>query len=104
MIVLSNRQYPMVKAFIDSGENYMDIEAAQRYDQRPFRSLLIRKWVAFRPGHGFYLTRAGKDAWRNYHGTEIWRKNPTLPLTAYFDITAYKLKAAPGKVRHARAA
>ena len=97
MITLSNRQYPMVKAFLDSSDNYMDIETAQRYDQRPFRSMLIRKWIAFRPGHGFYLTKEGKNAWLDYHGTEIWRKNPNLPLTAYFDVTAYGLRKAPPK-------
>lgn len=100
MILLSNRQYPMVKAFLDAGMNaYMDIETAQRYDQRPFRSMLIRKWVAFRPGHGFYLTKEGKNAWCDYHGTEIWRKNPALPLTSYFDVTAYGLRVAPKKRR-----
>lgn len=96
MILLSNRQYPMIQAFIDAGDGYMDIETAQRYDQRPFRSMLIRKWVAFRPGHGFYLTKDGRNAWQDYHATEIWRKNPNLPLTAYFDPAAYKL--APRKV------
>jgi hypothetical protein len=101
MILLSNRQYPMVQAFIDNGDTYMDIETAQRYDQRPFRSLLIRKWVSFRPGHGFYLTREGKAAWQDYHGTEIMRKNPRLPLTAYFDATAYSLRVAPRKARAA---
>lgn len=91
MILLSNRQHPMVQAFID-GHEYMTIEEAQQYDQRPFRSLLVRKWVAYRPGRGFYLTREGKQGWNDYHGTEILRKNPTLPLTAYFDATAYGLK------------
>jgi hypothetical protein len=98
MIVLSNRQYPMMKAFLDGGDSYyMDIEEAQRYDQRPFRSMLIRKWIAYRPGRGFHLTRDGRNAWRDYHGTEIWRKNPTLPLTAYFDVTAYHLRVQPKK-------
>jgi hypothetical protein len=92
MILLSNRQYPMMQAFLDGGLNfYMDIIEAHRYDQRPFRSMLIRKWIAYKPGRGFYLTREGRDAWRDYHGTEIMRKNPTLPLTSYFDATAYGL-------------
>ena len=96
MIVLSNRQYPMVQAFVDMGEGYMDIETAQRYDQRPFRSLLIRKWVAFRPGHGFHLTPRGPAT----HGAitmppRSGGRTSTLPLTAYFDVTAYKLKVAP---------
>ncbi len=102
MIVMSNRQYPMVKAFLDAGDGYMDEETAQQYDQRPFRSMLIRKWIDYRPGYGFYLTKLGREAWRDYHGTAIWRKNPTLPLTAYFNPTLYQLKArAPRPAPHA---
>ena len=92
-ILLSNRQYPMLEAFIDGGERFfMPVEDAQRYDQRPFRSMLVREWVSFRPGRGFYLTREGRAAWHDYHDTEIFRKNPKLPLTAYFDVTAYRMK------------
>ena len=100
-ITLSNRQYPMVQAFVDGGSHfYMQIEDAQSYDQRPFRSMLIREWVAFRPGHGFYLTREGRDAWHDYHATSIQRKNPALPLTAYFDVTAYRMKPTKKAVVH----
>ena len=90
MTNLSNRQYPMLQVFIDGGNSfYMTPEEAQRFDQRPFRSMLVRKWVAFRPGHGFYVTREGKDAWSVFHSTSIIRANPLAPLTAYFDPTAY---------------
>ena len=100
-ITLSNRQFPMVQAFMDGGTDfYMTIEEAQRYDQRPFRSMLIRQWVQFRPGHGFYLTRTGRDAWHDFQSTEIWRKNPTLPLTAYFDPTSYRMKSPKKAVVH----
>ena len=100
MTRLSNRQYPMVRDLIDLGEDrYLKIEDAQKYDQRPFRSMLVRKWVSFRPGHGFYLTRAGRDAWSEFHSTDIFRQNPTLPLTAYFDPTAYGLRVAVKRKR-----
>lgn len=93
MILLSNRQYPMLQAFMDGGgaDFFMPLEEAQRYDQRPFRSMLVRGWVGYRPGRGFHLTREGRDAWHDYHATEIFRKNPRLPLTAYFDPTAYRM-------------
>jgi hypothetical protein len=71
---------------------YMNIEQAQRYDQRPFRSMLIRGWIAYRPGRGFHITPEGRKARDEFHHTEIARKNPTLPLTAYFDPTVYGLK------------
>jgi hypothetical protein len=101
VIILSNRQHPMLQAFIDGGSNfYMTIEEAQRYHQRPFRSMLIREWVVFRPGRGFHLTREGRDAWHDYHATEIWRKNPALPLTAYFDPTAYRMKPSKKATVH----
>jgi len=99
MTRLSNRQYPMLQTFIDLGHHrYMHIEEAQRYDQRPFRSMLIQGWIAYRAGRGFHLTREGAAAWREFSGTEIWRKDPNLPLTAYFDPTEYGLPKGPVKV------
>lgn len=92
MTRLSNRQYPMLHAFADLGDKgYMSIEDAKRWDQRPFRSMLIQAWVAYRPGRGFHITRKGRDAWYEFLSTDIARKNPSLPLTAYFDPTAYGL-------------
>jgi hypothetical protein len=93
MTRLSNRQYPMLREFADHNSDYhMSIETAQVFDQRPFRSMLIHKWIAYRPGRGFHITREGRAAWREFIETEIFRKNPTLPLTAYFDATAYGLE------------
>lgn len=92
MTRLSNRQYPMLDMFrqLATGE-FMTVEKAQAYDQRPFRSMLIRKWVAYRPGRGFAITREGRQAWNEFLTTDISRKNPSRPLTAYFDPTAYGL-------------
>jgi len=90
MIQLSNRGYPMLRAFAESGSGYyMTISEAGKYDQRPFRSMLIRKWISYRPGRGFHLTRQGADAWREFQSTEIWRKHPEAPMTSLFDPTAY---------------
>ena len=36
--------------------------------------------------------------WEEFERTEIWRKNPTLPLTAYFDPVAYKLATGTSKL------
>jgi hypothetical protein len=83
----------MLRAFAEQRDGYhMTIGQAQVFDQRPFRSMLIQKWVAFRPGKGFHITREGREAWRDYHETEIFRKNPVGPLTSYFDAAAYGLK------------
>ena len=99
MTRLSNRQYPMLQALYDNGPNvYMSIEDAQKFDQRPFRSMLMRKWAAYRTGRGFHITAEGRDALREFFDTDITRKNPHLPLTAYFDAMAYGL-AAPKKAR-----
>jgi hypothetical protein len=93
MIRLSNRQHPMLRTFAEGGLHwYMPIEDAQKYDQRPFRSMLIQKWIAYRPGRGFHVTREGIEAWSEFQQTEILRKNPFGPLTAYFDPTAYGLQ------------
>jgi hypothetical protein len=92
MTRLSNRQFPMLKMLFDNGsDGFMSIDEAQHFDQRPFRSMLIRKWCAYRPGRGFHITKEGKAAMYEFQTTEIVRKNPSLPLTAYFDPTAYGL-------------
>ena len=84
---VSNYQLPLLKAFRSVA--YMNIEKAMTYDQRAFRSFLIRGWIAFKPGQGFHLTRAGDEAWELLHHTEIKRHDPTRPLTRYFDYVAY---------------
>lgn len=94
MTRLSNRQYPMLKTFATAGSGYfMTIKEAQAFDQRPFRSMLVHEWIAFKPGHGFHITKAGREAWHEFEMTEIFRKDPTLPLTALFDPAAHKPKA-----------
>lgn len=104
MTRLSNRQYPMLRTFAEAGDGYhMHIDEAQAYDQRPFRSMLIQKWITYRPGRGFHITKEGRRAWLEFLQTEIWRKNPTLPLTAYFDPTAYGLRVVARKHTHAAA-
>jgi hypothetical protein len=92
-VVLSNRLFPLLAHFVSEGRAYyMKIEVAQTFDQRPFRSALIRKYLAFRPGKGFYLTEDGYDAWERFGHTDIHRINPTMPLTRYFDPVAYGLR------------
>jgi hypothetical protein len=90
MTRLSNRQFPLLEAF-DAVE-YMTLDEAAAFDQRPFRSFLIRKYIAWKPSRGFHITQAGKDARKEFYNTDIIRANPNLPLTAYFDPTAYGLK------------
>ena len=93
MTRLSNRQYPMLREFAEQSSSYfMPIHVAQKFDQRPFRSMLIQRWIAYRPGRGFHITREGRQAWHEFVTTEIFRKNSMLPLTAFFDPTAYGLK------------
>lgn len=87
---LSQRQYPMLQTFVTGV--YMSIDQAQHYDQRPFRSMLVRGWIAYRPGRGFHITHEGKRAFDVFHHTEITRKNPLMPLTSYFDPAAYGLR------------
>jgi len=42
-------------------------------------------------GRGFLITQEGREAWEQFERTEIWRYNPALPLTVYFDPVAYGL-------------
>jgi hypothetical protein len=105
MTRLSNRQYPMLQSLFENGPDvYMSILEAQRFDQRPFRSMLMRRWAVYRPGKGFHITREGIAAMEEFMTTDIARKNPTLPLTSYFDPTAYGLSIVKKEKRKANAA
>jgi hypothetical protein len=100
----------MLQTFATAKEHddyYMSIEVAQKFDQRPFRSMLIRGWIKFRPGRGFHITKEGRAAWNEFLTTDIIRKNPSRPLTAYFDPTAYGLRVVargPSRATPAHAA
>jgi hypothetical protein len=101
-VVFSNRLFPLLQHFISQGRSYyLTIGHAQEFDQRPFRSALMRKYVAFRPGKGFYLAEAGYEAWERFRHTDIHRIDPTMPLTRYFDPVAYGLR--PNEKRRLRA-
>jgi hypothetical protein len=91
MTRLSALQYPELKLFAE-GKPHLSIEEAQKLDQRAFRSMLLRDYVSYRPGRGFHITDTGLKAWDDFRFHAYLRKNPTLPLTAYFDATAYGLK------------
>lgn len=94
---LSSLQYPMLRMFAtDASDEYMSIEVAQRFDQRPFRSMLYRGWIRYTPRRGFRITKDGREAWRDFESRSIIRKNPALPLTSYFDADAYQIHAAKG--------
>jgi len=104
MTRLSNRQYPLMKVFaMEQAGFHMSLEDAGTFDQRPFRSMLIQKWVAYKPGKGFgfYLTREGRDAWAEFNATNIFRLHPDAPLTRYFDPTAYGLTVKQKRQRKA---
>ena len=93
MTRLSNRMYPVLRIFAEQKPSFgMKIPAAQRLDQRSFRALLIHEWIVYTPIRGFHLTQAGRDAWKEFHTTDIMRVNPNLPLTRYFDPTAYGIE------------
>ena len=103
MTRLSNRQYPMLRIFAEGGSTYfMRVDRAKAFDQRPFRSMLVQGWVAYRPGKGFHITREGTQAWHEFIETDIKRKNVMRPLTSYFDPLAYglQIEPRPHKVPH----
>lgn len=103
-ISLSNRQHPMLQLFATAKSDFfMSVEEAQTYDQRPFRSMLVQGWIAYRPGHGFHITKEGKEAWRLYISTEIFRSEAraSFPLTKYFDPNAYGLRVVKGRKKPA---
>jgi hypothetical protein len=82
----------MLRLFHELGrQKYMTVEEAGAYDQRPFRSMLIRGYVAYAPRRGFHLTRLGEESYLDFISTDIHRKHMDSPLTSYFDAAAYGL-------------
>jgi len=84
-------QFYMLRMFVEAGATtFMTIEEAQVWDQRPFRSMLIQRWIAHKPGRGFHVTKEGLKAWRDFQEGEqaMQRRKESqhLPLTAYFDM------------------
>jgi hypothetical protein len=93
---LSELQFPMLREFADmDASDYMTIERAQTFDQRPFRSMLIQKWVTYVKGRGFHITPAGRNAWHGFQHRDIFRRNPMAPLTSYFKHTPSKHYVMP---------
>ena len=93
MTRLSNRQYTMLREFVRHGDGFhMSVEEAKKFDQRPFRSMLIREWISYRPSKGFYATKLGREAWHEFLHTPIARANPEAPLTSYFDANVYGIR------------
>jgi hypothetical protein len=104
MTRLSNLQFPMLESLVNLNGKYMSIEEAQAFDQRPFRSMLVRGYAEYHPRKGsvkggFSLSKEGRRAWSEFRSTQIFRKNPNLPLTAYFDPTLYRLKQTAGAAK-----
>ena len=93
MTRLSELQFPMLREFAGLGRNeYMSIERAQMFDQRPFRSMLKRQWVTYVRGHGFHITGTGRDAWFDFQNRDIFRHNQSAPLTKFFNPMAFGLR------------
>lgn len=100
-IVLSNLQLALLE--IAAHADHISIEQAQHFSQVTFGSALREKnkWLAYRPGRGFVLTKKGRAARAGMYEADITRKNVNGPLTRFFDPTAYGLE--PRKKREPKA-
>lgn len=93
-VTLSNRTFQMLQVFAQEGPDFfMRIEEAQGFDQRPFRALLVHRWIVYRAGRGFHITREGRKAWSDFYAPAINRGEHSLtrPLTTLFNPSAYGL-------------
>lgn len=98
---ISVRGLNMLRMFIEAGRGFhLRYEDARAYDQRPFRSMLIRGYIAYRPGRGFHITPEGRGAWDALQHTSVMRGagQTTRPLTSYFDPAAYGIREARDNV------
>jgi hypothetical protein len=98
-MTISERQRPLLDMFLKPGA-VISIKQAQGLDQRPFRSFLVRKYIKYSPAkRGFVATEEFHMAVSRFYDTSIKRKDPTRPLTAYFDPLTYGLNVEPPKPR-----
>jgi len=99
----SGRQLKILQMFNDNWADgsFISYIDAHAFDQRPFRSMLIRKWVSYRPGRGFHITKEGKAALYSLEQAQITRNEHMIshPLTRYFDSVAYGLEDQPKRKR-----
>jgi hypothetical protein len=90
----------MLQTFADGGSDYyMSVDEAQHFDQRPFRAMLVRRYIAYRPGRGFHLTKEGRTAWKQFKDASLIERSKdrfSAPLTAYFDAAFYGLQMVGG--------
>ena len=94
MTRLSTLQFNLLRIFARGVA--MSVDKARLYDQRPFRSLLMRKWISYdRRQGGFAITAAGQDAWHDFWHHTVKRRHPSLKLTSYFDASSYGLTVNP---------
>jgi hypothetical protein len=91
-MTFSPRQYQMIKMFHEASAG-ISLHDMKRYDQRPFRSMLIRGWVTYNKRVGFAITKQGRHDFLTFLSQDISRKSPEMPLTAYFDQRLFHLKA-----------
>ena len=97
---VSKLQFPLLRDFCAMPPGmFMPVSEASKLDQRPFGSLYHREWVGYRAGKGFYATAKGRSAFDEYTAAEARHRNrPELPLSHYFDATAYGLAPMKGRV------
>jgi hypothetical protein len=94
-VTISERQRPLLERFMRPGF-VMSIKEAQKVDQRPFRSFLVRKYIEYsHTKHGFVLSEVGFQAIQCFFDTSIERKPERwdAPLTAYFDALGVNTEA-----------
>ena len=103
---VSKLQFPMLRDFCAMPPGtFMPLSEASKLDQRPFGSLYHRNWLGYRAGRGFYATADGRKAFDEYTAAEARHRNrPELPLSHYFDPTAYGLSPKTVHVMAARRA
>lgn len=100
-VVLSNLQLALLETACHV--DHISLEQAAQFTQTTFGSALREKnkWLAYRPGKGFVITKEGREARARMYEADITRKNPNGPLTRYFDANAYGL--TPRKKREPKA-
>jgi|SRR5215467_8281723 len=97
---LSSLGYNMLKLFALRERAYrMPLDIAQKYDQRPFGSMLCRGYIKYDLKlHGFALTDKGYDAYREFETRGILRHIISTRMTHYFEPPSPRKRTLPGKV------
>ena len=102
-VLMSNRQFAVLRMFTENPNLVVDLDTAMSVDQRSFGSMFHRTYIRFDRGKkGFVITSLGRQAKMMFEATNDFKDHPSAAFSHY--IRTIKTLADYHVVPHGRAA